>query len=60
MCRRTALRHFFVLVLAALATAVFVTTAHAGEFFEADGVALRGQDAVACVEDGQAMRGNAR
>jgi hypothetical protein len=32
MDRHSALRTFFVLVLAALAAAVFVTTAHAGGF----------------------------
>jgi YHS domain-containing protein len=60
MDRHAALRNFFVLLLAALAAAVFVTTAQAGEFFERDGVALRGYDAVAYVKDGQAVKGRAQ
>jgi hypothetical protein len=60
MNHHTALRNFVVLLLAALAAAVFVTAAHAGEFFEKDGVALRGYDAVAYVKDNQAVKGSAQ
>jgi YHS domain-containing protein len=55
----TALRQVFVLLLAAVAAAIFVTTANAGEFFETDGVALRGHDAVSYFEDGRAVKGSA-
>jgi hypothetical protein len=58
MTHCTALRHVFVLVLAAVAAAVFVTTANAGEFFETDGVALRGHDAVSYALDGRAGQGS--
>jgi YHS domain-containing protein len=60
MVHHTALRRFFVRALAALAAAVFVTTLQAGEFFEKDGVALRGYDTVAYVKDGQAVKGSAQ
>jgi YHS domain-containing protein len=60
MHHHTALRNFVVLLLGALAAAVFVTAAHAGEFFEKDGVALRGYDAVAYVKENQAVKGSAR
>lgn len=58
MNRHTAMRNFFVLLLTALAAALFVTAAHANEFFEKDGVALRGYDVVAYVEDSQAAKGS--
>jgi YHS domain-containing protein len=60
MVHHTALRSFFVQALVALAAAVFVAAVHAGEFFEKDGVALRGYDAVAYVKDGQAVKGSAQ
>ena len=58
MTHHTALRSFFVQALAALAAAVFVTAVQAGEFFEKEGVALRGYDAVAYVKDGKAVKGS--
>ena len=59
MNSNTSLRTFCGLTLVALAAAAFVTSARAGEFFEKDGAALRGYDAVAYVKDGKAVKGMA-
>jgi YHS domain-containing protein len=42
------------------ACALFVANAWAGDFFEKDGVALRGYDPVAYVVDGKPVRGSAQ
>lgn len=60
MNSNTSLRPFCVLTLVALASAAFVTSARAGEFFERDGAALRGYDAVAYVKDGKAVKGSSQ
>lgn len=54
---RDTLRTSFMLVIAAVA-AVFVTAARAGEFFEKDGAALRGYDAVAYFKEGKPVKGS--
>ena len=45
--------------LALLASALLVAGAHAGEFYERDGAALRGHDAVAYFKDAQPVKGSA-
>jgi YHS domain-containing protein len=45
------------LAVAVAACALLVTNARAGEFFERDGVALRGYDAVAYFKDGKPVKG---
>lgn len=59
MYRRSAVCATLAGALALLASALVVATAHAGDFFERDGTALRGHDAVAYFKDAKPVKGSA-
>lgn len=57
MTRNTSSRTAFALFFS-MAAAMIVTSARAGEFFEKDGAALRGYDAVAYFKEGKPVKGS--